>query len=121
MSTVHTVPVVTAQTAPLIPPIQPQMAQHQPAPNGATCLVDNLSPLVFTDYHDMLKSLKKFCYVFHPNDLNRITEEHIKIFEDALRNRQIEYADVVCRLFLYSLGEDAFYWFIHLPVSSIDS
>lgn len=120
-STVYAVPVVTAPIAPLIPLIQPQMAQNQLAPNGATWLVDNLSPIIFTNYHDMPKSPDQFCSIFHENDLNRIAEEHIKIFEDALRNRQIEYADVACRLFPYSLGEDAFYWFIHLRVSSIDS
>lgn len=97
------------------------MAHNPPAPNGATWLVDNPSPILFPTYHDMPKSPDRFCSVFHANDPNRTAEEHIKIFKDALRNRQIEYADVACRLFPYSLGEDVFYWFIHLPVSSIDS
>lgn len=101
-------------------PVRPQMAQQQPTPNGMAWLVDHSSPLVFIDYHEMPKSSDKLCYVFHPNDLNRTTKEHIKIFEDDLRNKRIEYADVGCRLFPYSLGEDTFYWFIHLPISSID-
>lgn len=100
---------------------QPQMAHNPLAPNGATWLVDNPSPIIFPAYHNMPKSPDRFCSIFHVNDPNRTAEEHIKIFEDALRNRQIEYADVACRLFSYSLGEDTFYWFIHLPVSSIDS
>lgn len=43
------------------------------------------------------------------------------MFEDHLRNRPIEYGDVACRLFSYSLGEEAYHWFIHLPAGSITS
>lgn len=73
----------------------------------------------FAAYHDMPKSLEHFCTKFYVNDVNRTAEEHIKVFEDTLQNRDIQHEDVACRLFSYSLGEEAFYWYINLPVDSI--
>lgn len=69
----------------------------------------------------MPKNLKKFCTNYHVNDVNHTVEDHIKMVEDDLRNRKIAYGDATCRIFPYSLGEEAHYWFIHLPVGSIRS
>ena len=56
----------------------------------------------------MPKNPKHFCSKFFVNDVNHIADEHIKIFEDALQNRNVEDEDVACRLFLYLLGEESF-------------
>ena len=67
----------------------------------------------------MPKNLEHFCSKFFVNDVNHTADEHIKIFEDALQNRNVQDEDVACRLFPYSLGEESFYWYINLPSNSI--
>ena len=57
----------------------------------------------------MPKNPEHFCSKFFVNDVNRTADEHIKIFEDALQNRNVQDEDVACRLFPYSLGEESFY------------
>lgn len=101
------------------------MAHNAPPPpppahalNDATWMIDNPSPLEFAIYHDMPKNPENLCPKFNANDFNRTAEDHIKMFED-LCNRRVEYGDVACRLFPYSLGEEAYFWFIHLPTRSI--
>lgn len=84
-------------------------------------LGNNPSPLHFNAYHDMPKNLESFCKKFNPQDPQRTTEEHIKIFQIALKDMQINQEDVACRFFPYSLGEESFYWYINLPVRSITS
>ena len=70
----------------------------------------NASPLAtFYAYNNMPKNPKHFCSKFFVNDVNRTADEHIKIFEDALQNRNVQDEDVACRLFPYSLGEESFY------------
>lgn len=79
----------------------------------------NASPMVFTAYNAMPKSLEHFCSRFHNCDLSRSVDEHIKIFEDLLHNRNIQHEDVACRLFPYTFDEEASHWYIHLPADSI--
>lgn len=86
-------------------PSGPTMRNNLPPPNGASRMVTNPSPLVFSDYHDMPKNPKNFCLKFNVNDLNWTPKDHIKLFEDILWNRPIEYGDLACRLFTYSLGD----------------
>ena len=57
----------------------------------------------------MPKNPEHFFPKFFVNDANHIVDEHIKIFEDVLQNRNVQEEDIACRLFSYSLGEEAFY------------
>lgn len=104
-------------------PIQvaaPTITQQQPVQAIVAWRPQNASPLkAFTIYRDMPKNLEHFYYKFHVNDINCTADEHIKIFEDTLQNRNIQNEDVAYKLFLYSLGEEAFYWYINLSVDSI--
>lgn len=92
-----------------------------PPPPAMTWLAQNPSSIHFTAYHDMPKNLEGFCSKFNPHDLQRITEEHIKVFETIVTEMQVDYEDVACRLFPHSLGEDAFYWYINFPRGSVTS
>ena len=102
------------------PSSQPVQAKvNQAAMAQPPWIQNNASPISFQQYHDLPKNPTVFCCKFFVNDSNYTTEEHIKVFEDVLCNRRIQHEDVACRLFPYSLGEDLYYWFINLPVSSI--
>ena len=69
----------------------------------------------------MPKNPEHFYSKLFLNDVNRIANEYIKIFEDALQNRNVHDEDVACRLFPYSLGEESFYQYINLPSNSIQT
>lgn len=69
----------------------------------------------------MPKNPEHFCSKFFVNDVKCIANEHIRIFEDVLQNKNVQDEDVACRLFPYSLGEEAFYWYINLPSNSIQN
>ena len=67
-----------------------------------------------------------------PNDLrdkvtkfagnNAVTgEEHLKKFIDMLNDYEVEHEDVVMKLFVHSLTEDARDWFRRLPDDSVSS
>lgn len=84
-------------------------------------LANNHSPLLFNNYNAMPKNIEHFYSKFHVNEPNRTSEEHIQIFQTTLRDRLINHEDVGCRLFPYSLCKEEFYWYNHLPTSSITS
>lgn len=82
-------------------------------------LVNNPSPLLFNNYNPIPMNLEHFCSKFHVGDPKRIVEEHIKIFQTSLGDREIFHEDVSYRFFPYSLGEEDFYWYNHFPVGSL--
>lgn len=84
-------------------------------------LAHNPSSIHFVAYHDMPKNPEGFCSKFNPRDPQRTAEEHIKIFETTVTEMQVDHKDVACRLFLHSLGEEAFYWYINLLRGSVTS
>ena len=53
---------------------------------------------------------------------NAITsEQHLRDFSGLLNDYEVEHEDVVIKLFVYSLTEDARDWFKRLPNDSITS
>jgi len=69
----------------------------------------------------MPKNPDKFCSKFRVHDPDRTADEHIKIFEANMFMLQVQHEDVICRLFPYSLQDEAYYWFANLPAASINS
>lgn len=123
-SSISSHPEVEAIPIPEIVSIQqPQQVNNLPPPPPLLLpmafLANNPSPLFFQAYNVMPKNPEHFCSKFHANDPNRTAEEHLRIFQTCLKDRGIVHEDVACRLFPYSLGEEAFYWYNHLPASSI--
>lgn len=110
----HQQVIVAAQPVPQIPPVQPNQPNAPMAWRPA-----DASPMTFPVYHDLPKNPEHFCSKFHSGDLNHTADEHVKLFEDLLQNRDIQEEDVACRLFPYTFDEEASYWYIHLPANSI--
>ena len=50
-----------------------------------------------------------------------IGEDHLRVFIDMLNDYEVEHEDVVMKLFVHSLVEDARDWFRRLPDDSIYS
>ena len=50
-----------------------------------------------------------------------VGEEHLRKFIDMLNDYEVEHEDVVMKLFVHSLTEDARDWFRRLPDDSITS
>ena len=98
-------------------PVQAQV--NQAAMAQPPWIQNNASLISFQQYHDFPKNLVGFYSKFFVNDPNRTAKEHIKVFEDALSNRMIQHEDIACKFFPYSLGEDPYYRFVNLSMSSI--
>lgn len=60
-----------------------------------------------------------FCSKFHINDPKKTAEEHIRIFKTTLKDKGINHEDVACKLFPYSLWDEAFCWYNNLLALSI--
>ena len=96
------------------PPIQTLANQpvqahiNQPTMAQPSWIQHNASPISFQQYHDLPKDPMGFCSKFFVNDPNRTTEEHVKVFEEALCNQRILHEDIACRLFPYSLSEEPY-------------
>ena len=87
--------------------IRPATVQHQVLAMAYQWNPRNASPIAtFAAYNNMPKNPNYFCSKFFVNDLTHTADEHIKIFEDALQNRNVQDEDVACRLFPHSLGEE---------------
>jgi len=63
-------------------------------------------PINFVVYNDIPKNPKKLCPKYY---VHQDVEDHLRTLKEAFFRERIQHEDVICRLFPYTLREEAYY------------
>lgn len=79
------------------------------------------SPLnIVGQAHDIPKNLDKYLSKYKHDGL-RLFKEHIQAYTDTLARLQVQHEDMNCHMFSMILYDEAYDWYIDLPLGSITS